>query len=188
MPKEVGDHLVVAAFLIPQLLVMRWCGITKLLANACSASAEFAFTEYEQRGNSVVATDNCDKSVEIVKQIMQDGRVIYDSRHDMLGRHSALLGPGKYEMVFTAIDDYSSAVGVFHAGRVELDVSPRNASFSVGLSLEDKSPPHTIVDCPRSTTVTIKAHHTAAIVQWKLPHALDNCEGALRHMFIMTPG
>jgi len=152
---------------------------THLSDSACSASAEFAFTEYEQRGNSVVATDNCDKSVEIVKQIMQDGRVIYDSRHDMLGRHSALLGPGKYEMVFTAIDDYSSAVGVFHAGRAELDVSPRNASFSVGLSLEDKSPPHTIVDCPRSTTVTIKPHHTAAIVQWKLPHALDNCEGAL---------
>ena len=50
MPKEAGDHLVVAAFLIPQLLVMRWCGITKLLANACSASAEFAFKEYKQRG------------------------------------------------------------------------------------------------------------------------------------------
>jgi hypothetical protein len=68
---------------------------------------------------------------------------------------------------------------VFHAGRVELDVTPRNTTFSVDLVIEDKSPPHTIVDCPRSTTVVMKANRTSAIVQWTPPHALDNCGGSL---------
>jgi hypothetical protein len=148
---------------------------------ACSVSADFAFTAYAERGNAVVATDNCDPHVEIVKQITRDGLVVYDSRQDRSGPSpsSAVIGPGEYKMIFTAIDDYSSAVGVFHPGRSELDVTPRNATFSVDLVLEDKSPPHTIVDCPRSTTVMMKANHTSAIVQWKLPHALDNCEGSL---------
>jgi hypothetical protein len=148
---------------------------------ACSVSADFAFTAYAERGNTVVATDNCDQSVEIVRQITRDGHIIYDSGQDMTGPslHTALLGPSEYKMVFTAIDDYSNAFGVFHAGHAELDVTPSKATFSVDLVLEDKSPPHTIVDCPSSTTVMLKANHTSAIVQWKLPHALDNCEGSL---------
>jgi hypothetical protein len=149
---------------------------------SCNVSAEFAFTAYEERGNAVVATDNCDQSVEIVRQITRDGLVVYDSRKDTawpLGI-TALIGPGEYKMIFTAIDDYSIAKGVFHAGHAGLvDITALNATFSVHLFLEDKSPPHAIVDCPRGTTVTMKANHSQAIVEWELPHALDNCEGSL---------
>jgi hypothetical protein len=151
-----------------------------LSETSCSASAEFAFTAYAERGNNVVAADNCDKSVEIVKQITRDGVVVYDSRQDMTGPpQPSLVGPGEYKMIFTAIDDYSSAVGVFRSGHAALDLTPRNSTFSVSLVLEDKSPPHTIVGCPRSTVVKIKPEHERAIVQWKLPHAVDNCEGSL---------
>jgi hypothetical protein len=152
----------------------------RLLETSCSASAEFAFTAYAERGNNVVAADNCDKSVEIVKQITRDGLVIYDSRQDMTGPPElSLMGPGEYTMIFTAIDDYSSAVGVFRRGHAALDLTPRNATFSVSLVLEDKSPPHTIVGCPSSTEVKIKPYHDHAIAKWKLPHAVDSCEGSL---------
>jgi hypothetical protein len=144
-------------------------------ATTCNVQNKDPFEEYENLGSfSATGSDNCDRNVEIVKQLFDQEGVtkLYDSRED--DPHGLFThGPGVYKLVYLAIDDYSANID-FPERR-----DNHETTHNVTLTLRDTTGPTQVSECPPDMNVTIGAHEIeteAGNVTWTVPEVTgDNC-------------
>jgi hypothetical protein len=146
----------------------------ELSPDACDVSAGTVFGEYEAGGWSNAATDNCDKTVEVVKKIYdENGNKVWDSSVDLV-TDSLPLGPGTYHFEYVAMDD--------HMATTSLPTPPSGVNWittthTVTLNLVDLTEPYNMTGCPTERIeYIIEAHEAETEATWSPPYVTgDNC-------------
>jgi hypothetical protein len=147
--------------------------------NTCSVTADKPFLEYEEVNGFIdEATDNCDKTVTIVKKLKNaQGDIVYDSSKE--GDLPELKGPNQtYTLIYEAIDDYSAGLFAADAPEAVKKAVSRKRIHEASLTLNDVQPPYDFEGCPSDFFVEIEAHETKHTgVFWSPPTVTgDNCE------------
>jgi hypothetical protein len=142
--------------------------------NTCSVTADKPFLEYEEVNGFIdEATDNCDKTVTIVKKLKNaQGDIVYDSSKE--GDLPELKGPNQtYTLIYEAIDDYSAGLFAADAPEAVKKAVSRKRIHEASLTLNDVQPPYDFEGCPSDFFVEIEAHETKHTgVFWSPPTSL----------------